>query len=301
MKRKSLRERLAQPLLLLDGAMGTELIGRGAKPGRCNDYLNIESPDIVLDVHLAYICAGSDAVLTNTFGTNKYVLARHGYGKRVAEINTAAALIARKAAGEEKHVLGDIGPSGDFLKPLGTIEPGELKTAFCYQAEALLAGGVDGFIIETMAALDELALAVEAVKSVCGEQPVFASLAFDSAAGDFRTIMGVNPEEALAKIVPLGVDAIGFNCGKMSLEDYERLAARFVSAIRSTQQDTAILAEPNAGLPELLEGRTLYNLSPDDFASAAEKIYSAGVRIIGGCCGTGPAHIQAVAKRLKNR
>ncbi len=298
MKKKSLKEKLAGPLLLLDGATGTELIARGAESGKCNDYLNIESPDIVLEVHLAYMRAGSDAVLTNTFGANKYALSRHGYSEVVGEINAAGARIAREAAGEEKYVLGDIGPSGDFLEPLGPLKAEELKAAFSAQAEALLAGHVDGFIIETMTALDELAIAVEAVKSICAGLPVFASLAFDSAGGDFRTMMGIDPETAASKIVALGVDAIGFNCGKMSLDDYAKLAGRFVSAIRSAEQPPAILAEPNAGLPELLEGRAVYNLSPDDFASGVEKIHSAGASIIGGCCGTSPAHIEAMAKKL---
>lgn len=301
MKKKSLKEKLAEPLLLLDGATGTELIARGAEVGKCNDYLNIESPDTVLEVHLAYIRAGSDAVLTNTFGANKYALSRHGQSEMVGEINAAGARIAREAAGEEKYVLGDIGPSGDFLEPLGPLKAEELKAAFGAQAEALLAGQVDGFIIETMTALDELAIAVEAVKSICGGLPVFASLAFDIAAGDFRTMMGVDPETAASRIASLGVDAIGFNCGKMSLDDYAKLAGRFVSAIRSAAQPPAILAEPNAGLPELLEGRAVYNLSPGDFAWGVEKIHSAGASIIGGCCGTSPAHIEAVAKKLKKQ
>jgi len=296
--KKNLKQKLAEALVLLDGATGTELIGRGAQPGKCNDYLNIESPDIVLDVHRAYIDAGSEAVLTNTFGANKYALSRHGHNERVAEINAAGARIAREAAGEEKYVLGDIGPCGDFLEPLGSLKAEDLKAAFCVQVESLLAGGVDGFIIETMTALDELAIAVEAVKSVGGDLPVFASMAFESAAGDFRTMMGVDPEAAVRKIVPLGVDAIGFNCGTMSLDDYATLAARLVSAIPAAEQPPAVLAEPNAGLPELLEGRAVYNLSPEDFASAIEKIHAAGVKIIGGCCGTTPAHIEAVAKKL---
>ena len=318
MSRISLKERISEGLFLLDGAMGTELIGRGIEAGKCNDYLNIESPDIIFDIHRAYVEAGSDAVLTNTFGANKYALARRGFGDKVSEINTAAAQIARRATGEQKYVLGDIGPSGDFLQPLGSLKPDELKDAFAQQAKALLAGGVDGFIIETMTALDELAIAIEAAKSVAGDLPVFASMAFDKAGGDYRTMMGVDVESAVAKIVSLGVDTVGFNCGTVSLDEYIELAGKYVSAVKALEKTrvtghpsseaellrrtggsrVTIYAEPNAGKPELVNDRAVYNVSPEDFAEAAEKIHLAGVNIIGGCCGTTPAHIEAVAKRL---
>jgi len=282
----------------LDGAMGTELIARGIEAGRCNDYQNIESPDIVFDIHRAYLEAGSDAVLTNTFGANKYALARHGFSDKVKEINTAAAQIARRAAGEKKYVLGDIGPSGDFLQPLGNLKPQELKEAFARQAKALSEGGVDGLIIETMTALDEITIAIEAVKSV-SKLPVFASMAFDKAGGDFKTMMGVDVKSAVSKIVSLGVDAVGFNCGTVSLEEYIELAGKYVSAVKALDKGVLIYAELNAGKPELVDGRAVYKVTPEEFAAAAEKIHSAGVNIIGGCCGTGPAHIKVLAKRLK--
>jgi len=294
-----LRERIRQGLFLLDGAMGTELIARDVEAGVCNDYLNIESADIVGDVHRSFLLAGSDAVLTNTFGANKYALGRHGFADKVREINTAAAEIARRAAGKEKYVLGDIGPTGNFLEPLGQLKPDELKDAFASQAKAICAGGVDGLIIETMTALDEITIAIEAVKSVCGELPVFASMAFDKAGDDFRTMMGVDVESAVAKIVPLRVDAVGFNCGSLLLNEYVELAEKIVLAVNSVSGDTIILAEPNAGKPELIEGKAVYKVPPNDFAAAAEKIHSAGVNIIGGCCGTGPAHIEALAAKLK--
>ena len=307
MAKVNLKERIKQGLFLLDGAMGTQLIARGIEAGTCNDYLNIESPDVVFDIHQAYLKAGSDAVVTNTFGANKYALARHGFSEEAAGINTAGAQIARRAAGGEKYVLGDIGPSGDFLQPLGGLKPGECKEAFAVQAKALFEGGVDGFIIETMTALDELTIAIEAAKSVSSDLPVFASLAFDRAGEDFRTMMGVDIESAVSKIVSLGVDAIGFNCGTLSLDDYVKLANKCVSAVNALQQTRAtshesrvtILAEPNAGKPELVEDKAVYNVSPEDFATAVEKIYSAGAEIIGGCCGTTPAHIKALAKKLK--
>jgi len=198
MSRTSLIQRIKKGLFLLDGAMGTQLIAHGIEVGKCNDYLNIDSPNIITRIHKDYLEAGSDAVLTNTFGANRYALARHGLSKETVKINTAGAQIAHKAGRGEKYVLGDIGPSGDFLQPVGTLKPDELKNAFAEQAKALLAGGVDGFIIETMTALDEITIAIEAVKSVC-ELPVLASMAFDSSGDDFRTMMGVNVETALSK------------------------------------------------------------------------------------------------------
>jgi 5-methyltetrahydrofolate--homocysteine methyltransferase len=295
-----LRERIKQDLFLLDGAMGSELIARGLEVGTCNEYLNVTSPDIVFDIHQAYLQAGSDAILTNTFGANKFVLARHGFGDEVVRINKAAAKIARQAAGEEKYVLGDIGPSGDFLEPLGGLKPSELKASIVQQAEALLDGGVDGFAIQTMTALDEMTIAIEAVKSVGGNLPVLASMAFDKVGGDFRTMMGVDVKSAVSKIVSLGVDAAGFNCGTASLDEYVELAEKYVSEIMALKKsNVTVFAEPNAGRPELVDGRAVYRVSPEDFAAAAEKIYLAGVNIIGGCCGTGPEHIGAMVKKLK--
>jgi 5-methyltetrahydrofolate--homocysteine methyltransferase len=263
-----------------------------------NDYLNIESPGTVFDIHTAYVEAGSDAVLTNTFGANKYALARHGFSDNVKEINKAGAEIARGAAGEEKYVLGAVGPSGDFLQPLGVLRRPELKQAFSAQVKVLLAGGVDGFMVETMSALDEAALAVEAVRTAC-DLPLFASVAFGRAGSSFRTPMGVDVESVVAQMVSLGVDAAGFSCGTVSLEEYVELAGRYVSAVKASGADVVILAEPNAGKPELIEEQAVYSVSPEYFAAAAEEIRAAGISIIGGCCGTGPAHIEALAKKLK--
>ncbi|OHB62261.1 MAG: hypothetical protein A2168_03225 [Planctomycetes bacterium RBG_13_50_24] len=299
MPRISLKEKIKQGLLVLDGAMGTQLIARNIQFGVCNEYLNIDSADIISGIHRAYLLAGCDAVITNTFGANKYTLTRHGLADETARINKAGAEIARDAAGEEKYVLGDIGPSGDFLEPLGALNPDELRDAFAAQAQALLAGGVDGFIIETMTALDETVVAVEAAKSIAGEMPVLVSMSFDKAGDSFKTMMGVGVEAAVSTIVPLNVDAIGFNCGTLSLDQYVALSEEIIAAVGALSEDVAITAEPNAGKPELVEGKAVYKVSPEEFAAAAAKIHSAGVRIIGGCCGTGPAHIEAMAKKIR--
>jgi len=299
MSRTSLKERIKQGPLVLDGAMGTELIAHGIQVGKCNEYLNIDSANIISEIHKAYLLAGCDAVITNTFGANKYALSRHGLAGDAARINKAAAQISRQAAGEEKYVLGDIGPSGDFLEPLGALNPDELRDAFAVQAEALSTGGVDGFIIETMTALDETVIAIEAAKSIAGEKPVLVSMSFDKAGDSFKTMMGVGVEAAVSKIILLNVDAVGFNCGSLSLDQYVALSEEFVAAVRALSEDVAISAEPNAGKPELVEGKAVYKVSPEEFAAAAEKIHSAGVRIIGGCCGTSPAHIEAMAKKIR--
>ena len=300
MTRVSLRERIKRDLFLLDGAMGTELIARGIEAGKCNDYLNIEQPDIISDIHRSYLEAGSDAVIANTFGANKYALGRHGFAQETIKINKAGAQIARRAAGEKNYVLGDIGPSGDFLEPLGSLKAQDLKDAYVRQANALLDGGVDGFIIETMTALEEITVAIEAVKSIGGDLPVFASMSFDKAGDDFKTMMGVDVEAGIAKIVSLGVDAVGFNCGTLCLDGYIELAEKYVSAVRALSADVIIYAEPNAGRPELVHDQAVYKVSPEDFAAVVEKIYAAGVNIVGGCCGTSPAHIKATAEKLKS-
>ncbi len=304
MPKTNLKERIGQGILLLDGAMGTQLLARGAAGGGCNEQLNKQSPDIVIAVHQAYLQAGTDAILTNTFGANTFSLGRHGLADKVNELNKAAAQLARRCAAENHFVLGDIGPTGSLLEPLGDMKPADCRDAFAQQAKALMAGGVDGFIIETMTALEELTIAVEAVKSVCGDVPILASMAFDKTEKDFRTIFGVSVEKMVAKIIPLGVDALGFNCGSATLDEYVELAKKFVSAVNQTadnKRNVAVLAEPNAGKPQLIDEQAVYTVTADDFACAAEKIKSAGAAIIGGCCGTSPDHIAAAAKKLNEK
>lgn len=288
--------RIKEGPLILDGAMGTQLMAAGAAAGACNDYLNIESPEIVASVHRAYIRAGSDAIITNTFGANKITLARHGHSDKAAQINLTAGEIAGKAAGGDRFVLGDIGPCGDFLEPVGTLKVNELKDAFCEQARALVDGGVDGLIIETMTDLHETIIAVEAVKSI-SELPVFVSLSYDAAGEGYRTMMGVEPATAIEQIASLGVDAVGFNCGTLTMDEYIKLTQ--VHTASAGGKDIAIIAEPNAGKPELDGQQTAYRLSPEDFAAAAVEIKSAGAAILGGCCGTTPAHIKAMAEKIR--
>jgi 5-methyltetrahydrofolate--homocysteine methyltransferase len=299
MVERNLRTRIQKGVFVLDGAMGTQLFARGVEPGHCNDWLCVEQPDIVLDVHKAYIDAGSDAILTNTFGANRYALGRHGFSDKAFEINKAGARVARKAAGEGRYVLGDIGPTGDFLEPLGTLKPDQVREAFSEQVKALREGGVDGFIIETMTALDELVVAIEAAKSAGGGLPLLASMSFDKGGAGFRTMMGVDVATAVSKMIALGVDAVGFNCGTATLDEYVELSKAYVAAAKAAKGKVQVFAEPNAGKPELVDGKAVYRVTLKEFAAACQKIRDSGVHILGGCCGSTPDHIRAVAARLR--
>lgn len=293
--KSSLSDRIRQGLLFLDGAMGTQLMLTGCDTSGCNDYLNISHPETVEAVHSAYFGAGVNAVITNTFGASAIPLKRHGHNDKVRPINLAAARIARGEAGSDRYVLGDIGPCGDFLEPLGTVKPDDMEAAFAEQTQALVEGGVDGFIIETMTALDETVIAVQAVGGV-SELPVFVCMSFDAAKDSFRTMMGISPRQMVDAVGPLGVSAIGFNCGALDMTEYIRLAETFATALDGT--GIPLIAQPNAGRPELIDGRACYSITPDEFARSILEIRDAGASVIGGCCGTTPDHMRAVVQRL---
>jgi 5-methyltetrahydrofolate--homocysteine methyltransferase len=301
MARTELKKRIEKGLFLLDGAMGTQLMQNGIKPGSSLVLANIEHGEIVGKIHKSYLDAGSDAIITNTFSANRFVLKKQNLAERCVEINRAAARLARQAAGKSLYVLGNIGPTGDFLEPIGLLKPADVEAAYIEQAEALMSGGIDGFIIETMTAVEEIKVAIEAAKKVAGNLPVFASMAFDPAGKSFRTSMGVDVSTAVSAIVSAGADYLGFNCGTIPAGDYERLASEFVAFSRALADNSPVYAEPNAGLPALEDGKVSYRLLPDDFAATMLDIYNTGVHIIGGCCGTTPDHIRAVAQLLKNR
>lgn len=302
MAKTLLTERLGEGIFFLDGAMGTQLFSRGVDTSAGSEYLSISNPEPIKDIHAAYLQAGSDGIITNTFGANSISLKRHGHADETEEINFHAAANAAEAVQKyclqnngEKYVIGGLGPCGDFLEPLGMVKPADLKSSFQRQLEGLLRGGVDGFIIETMTAVDEAAVAVEAVKSVTS-LPVFSSFAFDPAGGQFKTMMGADVEQIIKTIIPLGVDAIGFNCGTVNMDEYTALAETFASLLEG--QSVLLLAEPNAGKPELVEGRAKFSLTPQDYANAGKEIQTAGAKIMGGCCGTSPEHITALTSIL---
>jgi 5-methyltetrahydrofolate--homocysteine methyltransferase len=301
MARTELKKRIEKGLFLLDGAVGTLLMQRGIKPGSGLVLANLEHAHTVSEIHRAYLEAGSDAIITNTLIANRIFLGKHNLAERCVEINRTAAQLARQAAGDSHYVLGNIGPTGDFLEPIGLLKPADVKQAFVEQAEALLAGGIDGFIIETMTAAEEIKIAIEAARQVAGELPVFASMAFDPAGKSFRTSMGVDVSTAVSTIVAAGADCIGFNCGTILAGDYERLASEFVAFSRALADNKPVYAEPNAGHPVLKDGLVSYRLLPEDFAATMLDIYNTGVHIIGGCCGTTPDHIRAIAHLLRKR
>jgi methionine synthase I (cobalamin-dependent)/5,10-methylenetetrahydrofolate reductase len=287
--------RLAEGPLLCDGAMGTVLYARGVSLDACFDVLNLNTPAVVHSVHADYVAAGADCLETNTFGANRFKLAVHGLEARAREINRAGVRVARdvrEATGRDVYVLGSIGPLGKYLLPLGTVSADEARDAFREQAEALLEGGVDGFVAETFSDLREIALAVEAVRAVT-DLPLVAQMAFTD---EGVTFTGHSPEEVARHLRALGVDAFGANCsvGSSVLYDVlERMAPEAGGVPLSIQ--------PNAGLPSRIGERLIYLSSPGYMAEYAGRMVEAGARIVGGCCGTTPAHIAAMREVLDRR
>lgn len=281
-------------VLLGDGAMGTELQRAGLQPGQSGELWNLEQPGRVEAIHRAYAEAGSDVVLTNTFGANPWVLGRYQLAGSLEAIARSGAELARRSVPPGVFVLGDIGPTGALLKPLGDATIEQFHDAFLQQAHALLAGSADGIIVETMSAVEEAVAAVRAAREA-GAPFVIGSMTFDQTKdGVFRTMMGVRPEFAARALVEAGADIVGANCGtNMAVADYVQLAATLCSAVTCP-----VMIQPNAGRPELAGGQTVYRLSPADFADAMRGVVKAGARVIGGCCGTTPAHIAAVRQML---
>ena len=278
-------------ILIADGANGTMLQKLGLPPGVAPERWNLENPDGVRTLHKLYVDAGSDMVLTNTFGGTSIRLEREKLHEQVVDINRSAATLAREAAGDKALVLGDIGPTGELMSPLGTLEYEQAVKAFAQQAEALMQGGVDAFLIETMSDLEEVRAAVEGVKSV-SDLPVLASMSFDTKG---RTMMGVKPEKAAKEIAAMGVAVIGANCGRTLTETLEA-----VKKMREILPDALLLAKPNAGLPRTTAGELVYDVTPEVMAEFAQRfIDEAGVSVFGGCCGSTPDHIRAIVEALK--
>jgi 5-methyltetrahydrofolate--homocysteine methyltransferase len=246
-------------------------------------------------VHLAYVEAGAGLVTTNTFMGSRLALELHGAGAQVRALNEAGARLARETAGARAFVLGDVGPFGGFLEPVGDATADAVRASFREQAEALLAGGADAALVETMSDPAEAALAVEACRAA-GFELVFATFAFLQRDGGFRTMTGSTVEEAVAAALAAGADAVGANCGtELSLALYEELVRELVAAAGGAP----IIAQPNAGTPEVVDGHAVYRLSPEAFAAGLRRLVAAGARVVGGCCGTTPAHIAAAARELR--
>nr|WP_290665161.1 bifunctional homocysteine S-methyltransferase/methylenetetrahydrofolate reductase [Ardenticatena sp.] len=285
--------RLAQGPLLTDGAMGTQLYSRGYSFKQGFDSANIERPQVVRDIHEAYLLAGADVLETNTFGANRLKLAEHGLHDRVAEINRAAVQIAhaaREALRQPAFILGAVGPLGRMLAPLGSLAPQEARAIFREQIQALVEAGVDGIILETFSSLAEIQEALRAAKEVAPDIPVVAQMTFGR---DGVTKLGHAPADVAAALLANGADVVGANCG---IGPRSVLAA--IRAMQAEYPHVTYSAIPNAGWPEQLDGRILYPATPEYFANFAREAADMGVRLIGGCCGTTPDHIRAMRAAL---
>ncbi len=270
--------------VITDGAWGTQLQARGLEVGQCPDVWNLTHPDRVEEVARAYVAAGSQIILTNTFGANRIRLADTGYAAEVVAINRQGVAISKRAAGRRALVFASMGPTGKMLVA-GEVEPEAVAAAFAEQAAALRDGGADAIVVETMAELEEAQLAVQAAKAT--GLPVVACMVFDTGG---RTMMGVTPEQAAEELAAAGADVIGSNCGNG--------IAEFIPICRQLRAATTlpIWIKANAGLPEMVDGQVRYRTTPADFASYRAALVEAGASFIGGCCGTTPDHIGELRK-----
>lgn len=269
-------------------------MARGLTPGECGMRWNAERSGDVEAVHAAYASAGCRLITTNSFGGTRSMLARHGAEAHVAEWNKLAASLARRAAGDAGWVLGDVGPFGDFLEPLGETTEDELAGIFREQIAALVAGGADAVLVETMSDPAEAAVGVRASKSV-SPLPVVVTYAFQKSGDVFRTMMGTSAADAVGAALEAGADIVGANCGTdLSLDDYILLADALVAAAG----DAPVIVQPNAGAPKTGADGIYYDATGEEMAATAIRLRDAGVRIVGGCCGTSPALLAAMSKAL---
>jgi methionine synthase I (cobalamin-dependent) len=279
--------------IVADGGMGSLLVAMGMQGGDAPELWNVEYPDLIRKIHADYIQAGSQIVLTNSFGGSLARLTHSNLGERTVELNQAAAQLARLEADAAPHpvvVGGSMGPSGDLLQPLGKLSYDDAKASFAEQAEGLIAGGVDVLWIETMSDLNEVKAAVEGIRSVNADFPIVATMTFDTKG---RTIMGVKPEKAVQTLGDLGVIALGGNCGN-GPDEIEDVMVK----MREQNADAVLIAKANAGLPEVVDGKAVYNATPAEMADYALRVQAQGARIIGACCGSTAAHIKAIAEAV---
>jgi len=288
MTKQEFRSMTENGIILLDGATGTNLQKAGMPAGVCPEQWILEHEDIMIQLQRSYVKAGTNILYAPTFTGNRIKLAEYGLEDRLFEINAALVQISRKAAGGRALVAGDLTMTGQQLYPLGEMQFEELADIYKEQVQALSEAGVDLFVIETMMSLQETRAAVLAVQETC-TLPVMASLTFEA---DGRTLFGTDPVTAVTVLQSLGVDAVGLNCSTGPLEMIETVEKMHAYA------NIPILAKPNAGLPELENGQTVYRTSPQEFARAGRKLAEAGAAILGGCCGTTPLHIEALAKEV---
>lgn len=274
--------------VLLDGAMGTVLFEMGLERGESGESWNLAHPEKIASVHRAYIEAGSQIILTNTFGGTENRLKLHGMGDQVEEVNMRAAEIAVGVAQKAESlvvVAGSVGPTGELLKPYGPLSYEDARDAFTVQARGLAAGGVDLFWLETMSDLNEVKAAVEGIRAV-SDLPLAVTMTFDTKG---KTMMGVSPQKALETIIPMSPVAIGGNCGNGPDE-----IQAVIEAMQALNMDIPLIAKSNAGMPYLDEVEIKYDGTPEVMAAYASEVISRGARLVGGCCGTTPKHLAAM-------
>ncbi len=276
--------------ILLDGAMGTQLAAAGLPMG---GQVNMSNPDGVLEVHKKYIQCGCHLLITNTLTMNRIYIESHKIDVDVREVNVTGAKLAKTAASGDQYVLGDISSTGKIFEPSGDLKESEAYETFKEQASILVEGGVDGFIIETMFDLAEAICALRACKEV-SDLPVIASIAFSSTKNGGRTMMGNSAEECAKQLTDFDASAVGANCG-----DLDPVGVAEIVAVMKKNTSLPVVAQPNAGTPELVGDETIFKMGPDEFAKGVLKCLGQGATLVGGCCGTSPAHISAVAEALK--
>jgi 5-methyltetrahydrofolate--homocysteine methyltransferase len=278
--------------LVADGATGTNLHKMGLQPGIAPEDLVLDQPELILKLESAFAGAGSDIILTCTFGGTPLRMKESKYAQRVTEVNTRAAELARKAASTRSGILvaGSIGPTGLLMKPLGPLTPDEACAAFTEQVQGLVAGGVDLLVIETMFAFDEADAAFKAARSVT-DLPIVVSFSYDRGV---RTMMGVKPADMIKRYKEMGAVLVGANCGS-SLENMEKVAQEYAAA----EPGFPLWIKPNAGLPRMEDGNTVYDVTPEQMGDFAGKYVALGARVVGGCCGNTPEHIAAIARAVK--
>ncbi|HEY4328426.1 MAG TPA: homocysteine S-methyltransferase family protein [Phycisphaerae bacterium] len=296
--KKPLLDALKQRPLIGDGAMGTQLMLAGLEQGNCGEAWNLTNPDKVLAIQRRYAQAGSDCILTNTFGGSRIMLTRHHNADKVVEVNQAAVQIVRQAfkdAGRDGYVIGDMGPFGGLMEPYGDFTEGQVQEAFNEQAKALMDAGADGIIIETQTGLEELGIGIAAAKAA-GCPCIIGSMAYDvTMDGDtFRTMMGIDPERAAEFMEEKGADIVALNCGTgMDMIRARQAAIRYRSVTK-----LPVMVQPNAGLPKLVNMKVVYDQTPEEMVEGAIPLLEAGTNILGACCGSTPDHIAAFRKAL---
>ncbi len=279
--------------ILADGAMGTMLFANGLQFGDPPEVWNLTQPDVIRRIQRGYLDAGSRIIMTNTFGGNRLRLGLHGLSERVDELNRTAAILARaevNAAGGSALVAGDIGPSGEIVQPLGTLDYDIAVDVFREQAASLVAGGVDLIWIETMSDLNEIKAAIEGVRRAAPGIALITTMTFDTRG---HTMMGVSPEQAIEALVAWGADAVGGNCGNGPDE-----LLPVIERMHAANPDAVLVAKSNAGMPELVDMRAVYRADPAAMAAYGLEMRQAGARIVGACCGSSPDHLRAMHDAL---